>query len=355
LGRSAAKDPKELAYQEMLLMVFFGDEKAAAKAISAAKEVGIDVSLYEARLAGAAPAGETTPQKAGLPASLASDFDVPKEPKDKHGNPIRKGSDKKTGMPLEIRHKQTGMHFVFIPAGEFLMGSPDNEKDREPGDAGREGPQHEARLTKPFYLGKYEVTQAEWKAVMANNPSAFQDDRNPVEHVYWHDCQAFLKKLNEQGRSARFSVSSEERAEARTTSLRFALPTEAQWEYACRAGTQTRFHFGDDLDYKQFTEYAWFKDNSGGTTHPVGEKKPNAWGLYDMNGNVWEWCEDWYGGYSANEVNDPPGPTTGSSRVYRGGSWLSPGANCRSAVRNHMAPGQRHSHVGCRVSLRPCP
>ena len=298
-------------------------------------------------------------KKAQLPAYLLALFEVPRESKDPYGNPIRRGTDRKTGLPLEIRHKQTGMHLVFIPVGEFLMGSPDNEKDR---DASREGTgtQHKVQLTKPFYLGKYEVTQAEWKAVMGQNPSRFQDERNPVEQVSWDDCQAFLKKLNEGVRSAGFSpssASSEERAKARrtappATSLSFALPTEAQWEYACRAASRTRFYFGDDLDYKELGDYAWFKDNSGNKTHPVGEKKPNAWGLYDVSGNVWEWCEDWYGPYSAEEAKDPSGATSGSNRVIRGGTWHYTGTNCRSAYRDYITPGNRSYNLGCRVALR---
>jgi formylglycine-generating enzyme required for sulfatase activity len=291
-------------------------------------------------------------KKALLPASLVKHFEIPKGAKDSYGNPVRKDSDKKTGKPLEIRHKQTGMHLVFIPAGEFMMGSPDNEKDRE--KDGREGPVHKVRLTKPFYMGKYEVTQAEWKAVMGNNPSQFPGDRNPVEKVSWDDCQEFLKKLNEKVGSAGFSpssASSEERANARATSP-FQLPTEAQWEYACRAGTQTRFFFGDDLDSKELVQYGWFATNSGGKSHAVGEKKPNAWGLHDMHGNVWEWCSDRFGNYPSKLVTDPPGPDTGGSRVYRGGSWYYSARYCRSAIRFRGSPGGRDFNLGFRVVLQ---
>ena len=286
----------------------------------------------------------------GLPSFLSSAFEVPKGPKDAYGNPIRQGSDKETGMPLEIRHKQTGMHFVFIPPGEFLMGSPDEEKGRR--SDGREGPVHKVRLTKPFYLGKYEVTQAEWRAAMGGNPSRFQHDRNPVEQVSWSDCQGFLKKLNESVGSAHFSESSEERAKARTTNLTFALPTEAQWEYACRAGTQTRFYFGDDPDYEQLVEYAWFGANSADKTHPVGEKKPNPWGLYDLSGNVWEWCQDRSGAYPGSEVQDPSGSTESERRVIRGSSWYDAGSGCRSAYRYGNTPDYRlNGRLGCRVAL----
>ena len=291
-------------------------------------------------------------KKAQLPAYLIGLFEVLKESKDKYGNPIRKGADRKTGMPLEIRHKQTGMHFVFIPAGEFLMGSPENEKDR---DANREGTgtQHKVHLTKPFYLGKYEVTQAEWKVVMDSNPSKFPGDRNPVDMVSWGDCQGFLKKLNEGFRSSPLQRAGREPTKAGHYKL--ALPTEAQWEYACRAGTQTRFYFGDDLDYRELADYAWLNANSGGKTHSVGEKKPNVWGLYDMSGNVWEWCEDWYGSYAKEAVSDPTGPERGGDRVFRGGSWGNGGRYCRSAFRYDNAPAYRDRHLGCRASLRSYP
>ena len=162
------------------------------------------------------------------------------------------------------------------------------------------------RITKPFYLGKYLVTQEQWEAVMGNNPSHFKGPKNPVEQVSWDDCQQFLEQAQREGRPR---------------GGKFQLPTEAQWEYACRAGSTTRYCFGDDES--ELGEYAWYDANSGSKTHPVGEKKPNAWGLYDMHGNVWEWCQDWYdGGYYANSpTDDPTGPATGSDRVFRGGGW----------------------------------
>ena len=406
LGLAGIEDAKSQARAKALHAFYFGKSSASVEALKEAAEAGEDVSFYQSRMVpvlvvtttpsgaevrvwasgsegedesplttGPSPlrlevernttyrveiakdgyqpvteevkigeAGEFRVserlKKAQLPAYLAGIFEVPRDSKDKYGNPIRKGSDRKTGMPLEIRHKQTGMHFVFIPAGEFLMGSPDNEKDREKYGK-REGPIHKVRLTKPFYLGKYEATQVEWKAVMGRNPSKFPDDRNPVEEVSWVDCQGFVKKLQSEIRNPKPEFS-------------FALPTEAQWEYACRAGTETRFYFGDDLDYKALGDYAWFKTNSGGKTHPVGEKKPNAWGLYDMSGNVWEWCEDWYGPYSADEAKDPSGTTSGGNRVSRGGSWDSDGPRRWSAYRRYVAPTDR-LYLGCRASLRSCP
>jgi formylglycine-generating enzyme required for sulfatase activity len=224
------------------------------------------------------------------------------------------------------------LEMVLIPAGQFLMGSSDSDKDAR----GAEKPQHQVRITKPFYLGKYEVQQEQWEAVMGNNPSYFKGPKNPVEAVSWNDCQHFLDKLNKrQGNPAG----------------KFVLPTEAKWEYACRAGSKTRYCFGDDAS--KLDEYAWYGKNSDGKTHPVGEKKPSAWGLYDMHGNVWEWCQDWYGDgyYAKSPTDDPTGPATGSYRVIRGGSWISPAGGCRSAGRCRFLPGIRFYFLGFRVSL----
>jgi formylglycine-generating enzyme required for sulfatase activity len=194
------------------------------------------------------------------------------------------------------------------------------------------------RITKPFYLGKFLVTQEQWAAVMGNNPSRrFKGPKNPVEMVAWNDCQEFLEKLN---------------AKIGTQRGKFVLPTEAQWEYACRAGSTTRYCFGDDES--GLGEYAWYRANSDMKTHQVGEKKPNAWGLYDMHGNVWEWCADWYGGYYANSpTDDPTGPATGSDRVLRGGSWINVTGNCRSANRFWITPVYRSDDLGFRVSQVP--
>ena len=190
------------------------------------------------------------------------------------------------------------------------------------------------RITKPFYLGKYLVTQEQWEDVMGSNPATSRGRRSPVETVSWDDCQEFIRKLN-----ARFPHPGP-LPEGEGV---FRLPTEAQWEYACRAGSTTRYCFGDDES--GLGEYAWYDANSGGKTHPVGEKKPNAWGLYDMHGNVWEWCQDWYDGgyYAKSPTDDPTGPAAGSYRVIRGGSWFDPARGCRSADRDWCAPGYRGS------------
>ena len=226
------------------------------------------------------------------------------------------------------------MEMVLIPAGKFLMGSPDSDKNAQ----GDEKPQHRVRITKPFYLGKYVVTQEQWEAVMGSNPSQFKGPKNPVDSVSWDDCQQFLDKLN---------------AKSGPGGAKFQLPTEAQWEYACRAGSTTRYCFGDEES--GLGEYAWYGANSHEKTHPVGEKKPNAWGLYDMHGNVDEWCAEWHDGgyYAGSPTDDPTGPTTGSGRVRRGGGRSSPAGFCRSAYRLWHSPEDRLIDLGFRVAGVP--
>ena len=216
------------------------------------------------------------------------------------------------------------LEMVLIPAGSFTMG---DERDKSA---------PKVTITKPFYLGKYEVTQEQWEAVMGSNPSHFKGPKNPVEQVSWDNCQQFLAKLN---------------AKSGGQGGKFVLPTEAQWEYACRAGSAGKFCFGDDD--RQLGEYAWYGPNSDGKTHPAGEKKPNAWGLYDMHGNVYEWCQDWHGAYGAGAVNDPTGPTTGSARVFRGGGFLYGCWICQSAPRFSNVPGARSRNLGWRVARVP--
>jgi formylglycine-generating enzyme required for sulfatase activity len=226
------------------------------------------------------------------------------------------------------------LELVLIPAGEFLMGSPDSDNDA----THFEKPQHRVRITKPFYLGKCPVTQEQWDAVMGSNTSSFKGPKNPVETVSSDDCQQFLGKLN---------------AKSAAGGGKFQLPTEAQWEYACRAGSKTKYCFGDDTS--KLGEYAWYEANSGGKTHPVGEKKPNAWGLYDMHGNVWEWCQDWNddGDYAQSPSDDPAGPATGRFHVARGGGWGVPAWFCRSANQLLAEHGYREDALGLRVSLVP--
>ena len=220
-----------------------------------------------------------------------------------------------------------GMDLKLLPAGVFTMGD--------------EGAEHEVRLTNPFMLGVYEVTQSQYERVMGNNPSRFNGDNNPVERVSWDDAVEFCRKL-----SALLS----EKAAGRV----YRLPTEAEWEYACRAGTTTEYSFGDDDS--RLGDYAWFGGNSGDRTYPVGGKKPNAWGLYDMHGNVWEWCQDRYGAYPGHAITNPSGPNSGSDRVGRGGGWVSPVESCRSGSRRGEYPSLRYvnsGNFGFRVCLSP--
>jgi formylglycine-generating enzyme required for sulfatase activity/serine/threonine protein kinase len=226
------------------------------------------------------------------------------------------------------------LDMVRIPKGKFVMGSPVNEKDRFE----HEGPQHEVTITKDFFLGKYEVTQEQYEVLMGSNPSHFKMKNGPVESVSWEDCQSFIKRLD---------------TKLRSKEGKFRLPTEAEWEYACRAGSSTRFSFGDsETDLHQ---YAWYKQNSGGRINRVGMKKANAFGLYDMHGNVWEWCSDWYADkYASTAEIDPNGPSNGSSRVTRSGCWGSlPLSRCRSANRAKDEPSTRYDYLGFRLAFIP--
>ncbi|MFO0905764.1 MAG: SUMF1/EgtB/PvdO family nonheme iron enzyme [Pirellulales bacterium] len=221
-----------------------------------------------------------------------------------------------------------GMQLKLLPAGTFMMGS------ARPGS--RDTPRH-VTLTQPFYLGVTEVTQEQFKRVMGSNPSISVRAQNPVENVTWEDAVEFCRRLSELP----------EESKARRM---YRLPTEAEWEYACRAGTTTEYFFGDsgaDLDL-----YAWYEGNSGKMAHPVCQKQPNPWGLYDMHGNVWEWCHDWHGYLSSSET-DPTGPPSGMERVLRGGSWINPAASCRSTLRYSRAPIRRGPLDGFRIALTP--
>ncbi len=215
-----------------------------------------------------------------------------------------------------------GQHLKLLPPGKFLMG---------------EGKTcHEVTLTRAIYMDVHEVTQEQYERVMGQNPSHFKGEKCPVERVSWDDAVEFCIRL---------SAMPEERAAGRG----YRLPTEAEWEYACRAGSQAVYSFGDnEID---LGHYAWFDVNSCNMTHPVGIRRSNAWGLYDMHGNVWEWCSDWYGDYPSGAVSDPTGPRKGSFRVLRGGSWSYEAANCRSARRGRDDPSVRYSRIGFRVAM----
>jgi len=218
------------------------------------------------------------------------------------------------------------MKLVLIPSGKFIMGSPKAETGRKK----HEGPQHEVTISKAFYMGVYEVTQEQYATIMGKNPSKFLGRTNPVEQVSWNEAVEFCRRLSQKsGKTIR-------------------LPTEAEWEYACRAGSKTRFCFGD-AD-KDLGSYAWYRANSNKKPHPVGGKKANAWGLYDMHGNVWEWCADRYADSYANaKAVDPKGPDSGSRLVPRGGSWGYDPLYCRSANRTSLTPAYRYIDVGFRA------
>jgi len=235
-------------------------------------------------------------------------------------------------LKLPIHKNSIGMCFKLLPAGKFMMGSTASEQGRENNET-----QYKVTLTKPFYLGIHEVTQSQYKKVMRTNPSNFKGAHNPVESVSWDDAVAFCKRL---------SALPAEQAAGRV----YRLPTEAEWEYACRAGTNTAYSYGESASVLH--DYAWHTGNSGNTTHAVGEKRPNAWGLYDMHGNVGEWCDDWYGAYQNCPVIDPLGADSGSDRVSRGGSWRGTAGHCRSTRRSMSDPSDRSHHLGFRIALR---
>ena len=218
------------------------------------------------------------------------------------------------------------MKCKLIPAGTFMMGSPKTEVGR----SSEEGPQHEVTLSRPFYMGIYPVTQAQYKVVMRTNPSSFKDDHRPVECVNRDDALGFCEELSS------------------LTNRTILLPSEAQWEYACRAGSTTRYGFGDGDS--RLDLYGWYDANSGKKTHPVAQKKPNAWGLYDMHGNVWEWCEDaWHGSYKNAPTDGSAWVGGDTARVVRGGSWGNNPRYCRSSYRGGSEPGYRRSGFGFRV------
>jgi formylglycine-generating enzyme required for sulfatase activity len=249
------------------------------------------------------------------------------EPPAKEEKPEEKSGDTRaSGKAGETRtFTVNGVSFkmVRIPAGEFMMGSPANDPARDNDET-----QHRVRISSYFWMGQTEVTQGLWKAVMGSNPSKFSNcgDDCPVENVSWNDCQGFIRKLN-----------------GRVSGGNFRLPTEAEWEYACRGGMT--HPYAGDLD-----AMGWYGNNSRSKTHGVGQKQSNSWGLYDMHGNVWEWCQDWKGDYPSGSITDPTGPSGGSRRERRGGGWLSDARLCRSANRGSSTPVRRYDHLGFRLA-----
>lgn len=229
--------------------------------------------------------------------------------------------------------ESTSLRFVLIEEGTFLMGSQEQELNRDRD----ESPLHSVRIGSCFYMGQFEVTQKQFEAVMGHNPAIFDDyitsPDHPVENVSWEAANLFLEKLNSLDIG------------------QFRLPTEAEWEYACRAGTQTPYYWGHEMKANGSSEYSWANSRSSGRTHPVGQKKPNAWGLYDMSGNVWEWCSDWYGAYSASPQIDPRGPETGTNKVFRGGSWFDLYGAHRCANRHRHATHEGYTAIGFRLVM----
>ena len=255
----------------------------------------------------------TKPKPAAKPKPKAKTKPAPRR-----NNTSHSGSTSST-VSLSAELNKLINNMVYVSGGTFIMGG-DESSDQTP--------THSVTLSS-YYICKYEVTQALWRAVMGSNPSKFKGDNLPVEQVSWNDCQTFINRLNSY------------------TGRNFRLPTEAEWEFAARGGNYSRHYKYSGSNY--IGDVAWYTDNSGNRTHPVGTKQANELGLYDMSGNVWEWCSDWYGSYSSYSQNDPTGPNSGSYRMRRGGSWDNGAANCRSS--NRYSPGDRFHTLGLRLVL----
>ena len=219
------------------------------------------------------------------------------------------------------------IEMVKVEGGTFMMGATSEMKNPN----SNEKPVHQVTLTNDYYMGKYEVTQALWQAVMGSNPSEYKGDNLPVETVSWNDCQKFISKLNS------------------LTGRMFRLPTEAEWEYAARGGKESRgYQYSGSSN---ISDVAWYDENSGSKTHPVGTKQANELGIYDMTGNVWEWCSDWYSSYSSSSQTNPTGSDSGSARVSRGGGWNCNASYCRLSVRFYYTPDFRLDILGLRLAL----
>jgi len=291
--------PEHVAELDELKVRYIQLEKTAQQTARLLKEKDSQLLAYEQRIKEI----EEKPTKSTKKAS----------PK-----PSVKGSDR-------FMTDDHGIEFVLIQPGLFMMGSEDGYDN--------EKPVHKVEITIPYYLSRYPITQLQWEGVMGQNPSEFKGTERPVERISWRDVQAFLKRLK-QGEDV------------------YRLPTEAEWEYACPAGTTTAYSFGDDAN--ELDEYACYGKNSNRSTQPVGQKKPNPWGLYDMHGNVWEWVQDWYasdyyGQFQNLTDMDPRGPENGARHVFRGGSWLNYARSLRSAKRDGLAPGYAYYRLGFRL------
>jgi|GEM_PF-3602483 len=336
----------------------------AAVAVTAAVVFAVlFFSGKNARHAGDAPAAAPAPAEPEQKAAAPRPAPAPAEPEHAAAAPHSEDFDGTVRLPGGVE-----LAMVKIKAGTFMMGSPAQEAGR--GALDDDESEHVVTISKPFFIGKYEVSQKQWQAVMGYNPSYFKGDDRPVEKVSWLDAKEFCDKLNELhvGKLPR--------------GYRFDLPTEAQWEYACRAGTGTSLNSGENMVIRgtdnspNLDKVGWYGGNCGrgfdldsgydisgweerqypdvrGGSHPVGRKRPNAWGLYDMHGNVWEWCRGWYDKSYGGDATDPAGPASGWLRVYRGGSWVSDARLCRSASRDSNVPGIRDYYLGFRLALVP--
>ena len=242
------------------------------------------------------------------------------KPDPRRNNTSHSGSTSST-VSLSAELNKLINNMVYVSGGTFIMGG-DESSDQTP--------THSVTLSS-YYICKYEVTQALWRAVMGSNPSKFKGDNLPVEQVSWNDCQTFINRLNNY------------------TGRNFRLPTEAEWEFAARGGNYSRHYKYSGSNY--ISDVAWYCDNSGNRTHPVGTKQANELGLYDMSGNVWEWCSDWYGSYSSYSQSNPTGATSGFGRVERGGNWCGLARYCCSSHRSYYAPGNSFDDLGLRLVL----
>lgn len=218
-------------------------------------------------------------------------------------------------------------NMVYVEGGSFMMGAT-AEQGIDATES--EKPPHKVNLSS-FSMGKYEVTQEEWQAVMGNNPSGFKGTKLPIESVSWNEAQEFIRKLND------------------ITGKKFRMPTEAEWEYAARGGNRSKGYKYSGSD--ALSDVAWHSKNGGYMTHEIGRKKPNELGLYDMAGNVWEWCQDLYGSYSSDSKTNPTGSSSGSTRVARGGSWISNERYCRLSYRNYEPENKKSAEIGLRLAL----
>ena len=257
----------------------------------------------------------TKPKPAAKPKPKAKTKPAPRR-----NNTSHSGSTSST-VSLSAELNKLINNMMYVSGGTFIMGG-DESSDQTP--------THSVTLSS-YYICKYEVTQALWRAVMGSNPSKFKGDNLPVEQVSWNDCQTFINRLNSY------------------TGRNFRLPTEAEWEFAARGGNYSRHYKYSGSNY--IGDVAWYTDNSGNRTHPVGTKQANELGLYDMSGNVWEWCSDWYGSYSSYSQSNPTGATSGFGRVERGGNWCGLARYCCSSHRSYYAPGNSFDDLGLRLVL----